>query len=362
MSKKILFLSPYPTGKAPSQRLKYEQYFTFLKERGFELHVSSFVSEPFWDILYQKDNYVKKMYYTFLGYTKRIFLLFKIARFDYVYIHLWATPFGFPCYERLVRVFAKKVIYDIDDMIFLGHSSDANKFFSGLKGRNKMIYLMKSADHVITCTPMLDDYVRKYNHSTTDISSTVDTLNRYIPVNTYQNNHIPVIGWSGSHSTSRYLHLLKGVLQSLARKHNFILRVMGDEHFFIEGVVVEAVPWKEVYEMQTLQSFDIGLYPLPDEEWVYGKSGLKAIQYMALGIPTIATAIGANFRIIENGVSGILIPPNDNAAWESSIEKLILDAKYREKLGLCGRKVIEQNFSVEANKHKYLAVFQSLDP
>lgn len=302
------------------------------------------------------------MYYTFLGYTKRIFLLFKIARFDYVYIHLWATPFGFPCYERLVRVFAKKVIYDIDDMIFLGHSSDANKFFSGLKGRNKMIYLMKSADHVITCTPMLDDYVRKYNHSTTDISSTVDTLNRYIPVNTYQNNHIPVIGWSGSHSTSRYLHLLKGVLQSLARKHNFILRVMGDEHFFIEGVVVEAVPWKEVYEMQTLQSFDIGLYPLPDEEWVYGKSGLKAIQYMALGIPTIATAIGANFRIIENGVSGILIPPNDNAAWESSIEKLILDAKYREKLGLCGRKVIEQNFSVEANKHKYLAVFQSLDP
>ena len=81
---------------------------------------------------------------------------------------------------------------------------------------------------------------------------------------------------------------------------------MGDENFKIDGVEVEAIPWKESYEIEVIKKFDIGLYPLPDEPWVYGKSGLKALQYMAAGVPTIATAIGTNFRIIENGVDGFL--------------------------------------------------------
>jgi L-malate glycosyltransferase len=109
---------------------------------------------------------------------------------------------------------AKKVVYDIDDMVFLGHSSAANKFFQVLKGNYKMIYLMKNSVHVITCTPTLDDFVKKYNSNTTDISSTIDT-DIYIPKKKIEFNDTVMLGWSGSHSTSKYLLLLESVFETL---------------------------------------------------------------------------------------------------------------------------------------------------
>lgn len=358
--KKILFLSPYPENKAPSQRLKYEQYFSIFNQNGYTVCTKSFVNETFWKIIYRKGYFIHKLFYTLLGYFKRIIILFSIRKYDFVYVHLWVTPIGMPFFEFMVSLLSKKLIYDIDDMIFLGHSSQANRIWQGLKGRRKMIYLMKHANHVITCTPKLDEFVRQFNSNTTDISSTVDTGNKYLPLNSYKNNHQIILGWSGSHSTSKYLYLIKDVLKDLAKKYDFKLIVMGDATFQISGVNVEAIEWSEEFELETLHKFDIGLYPLPDEEWVYGKSGLKAIQYMALGIPTIATGIGANLRIIENGVNGFLVPINQNNEWKEKIEQLILDEKLREKIGKTGRKTIEEKYSVQANKHKYLTIFNSL--
>tara|TARA_R110001592_G_scaffold89458_4_gene263120 strand:- start:1408 stop:2493 length:1086 start_codon:yes stop_codon:yes gene_type:complete len=358
--KKILFLSPYPENKAPSQRLKYEQYFSVFKESGYEITTNSFVSEKLWNILYQPGHFIKKLIYTILGYINRTAILFRLKKYDIVFIHLWVTPIGTPFFERIACLLAKKIVYDIDDMVFLGHSSDANKFWQNLKGKRKMIYLIKKADHVITCTPKLDAFVKQFNQNTTDISSTVDTEKRYLPINNYKNDHQLVLGWSGSHSTSKYLYLLSDVFKKLALKYDFKLIVMGDSSFRIKGVNIEALEWDESIEINTLQKFDIGLYPLPDEEWVYGKSGLKAIQYMALGIPTIATALGANFRIIENEQNGYLINPDDYQEWDIRLETLLNDAELRKKLGQNARKTIVDKYSIEANKEKYLAIFKSL--
>ncbi|MBV6462161.1 MAG: hypothetical protein HJHJAOHD_02305 [Flavobacteriales bacterium] len=357
--KKILFLSPYPENKAPSQRLKYEQYFTILNQEGYRVYTSSFVNDKFWKIIYRKGYFFRKLFFTLLGYVKRIIVLFYIRKYDVVYVHLWVTPIGIPFFEYMVSLLSKKLIYDIDDMVFLGHSSQANRIWQGLKGTRKMIYLIKCADHVITCTPKLDEFVRKYNIHTTDISSTVDTV-KYIPINSYKNNHQIVIGWSGSHSTSKYLYLIKDALKDLTKKYDYKLMVMGDASFQISGVNIEAYDWSEDIELDTLQKFDIGLYPLPDEDWVYGKSGLKAIQYMALGIPTIATGLGANLRIIEDGVNGFLISTNHLNQWKERMEQLLIDANLREKLGKKGRKTIEKEYSVEVNKEKYLSIFNSL--
>lgn len=354
--KKILFLCPYPKDKAPSQRLKFEQYFEEFEKDDFEIHFNSFMSLKFWDIVYKPKNYFKKFFYTLSSYIRRLLVLINIKKYDVVYVHLWVTPLGPPFFEYFLRLLHPKIIYDIDDLVFLGHTSKSNKFISFLKGKSKMIYLMKKADHIITCTPYLDKFVRQYNPATTDISSTVDTSKRYVPLESKINNNQINIGWSGSHSTSKYLYIIQSALQELAKEIDFKLIVMGDKSFSIDGVNVEALEWIEHIEIDTLNRFDIGLYPLPFEEWVLGKSGLKAIQYMALGIPTVATDVGTINRIISNGTSGYLIENNDLNLWKETLLKLILSEDLRRNIGLKSREVIVNEFSIISNKGKYLKV------
>lgn len=358
MSKSVLFMVPYPFDKAPSQRLKFEQYYPYIEQNGFIVKQRSFVSEAFWQVIYKKGHWFSKLRFTLSGYINRIIDLLSIRQYDVVYIHLWATPFGFPVYEWLVCRLARRVIYDIDDLVYLADSkSNVNSIVAGLKGRNKPIFLMKKADHVITCTPYLDKFVRQFNTRTTDISSTINTRN-YRPKEEYSfREKIPVLGWSGSHSTSKYLHLLEPVFRQLkADGVSFKILVMGDPDFKIEGFEVEALPWKEEYETAVISRFDIGLYPLPDEQWVYGKSGLKALQYMAAGVPTIATAIGANYRIMEEGRTGFLARSVED--WIRIIKELLSDQSMREQTGKAGAEFVQQYFSVEANKETYLSIIR----
>lgn len=357
--KKVLFLSPYPEHCAPSQRLKYEQYFRMFEAEGYEVKTSSFVSKPFWEILYKEGHFIAKIIFTLIGYLHRISDLFQLHKYDVVYVHLWVTPIGPPIFERLVRWRAKHLIYDIDDMVFLGHHSHANRLFSFLKGREKMIHLMKYSDHVITCTPKLDEFVKNYTRNTTDISSTINTETYIADQNKSIDKEEIILGWSGSHSTSKYLHLLDGVIKDLSKKYNIKLKVIGDSTFQIEGVKVEAISWNEETEIKELKEFDIGLYPLPDEEWVYGKSGLKALQYMALGIPTIATAIGANFRVVEDGVSGTLVKPNNDLGWISAIEELIEDREKYSRFSKAGVERVKLHYSLTANLKHYLNALNS---
>jgi L-malate glycosyltransferase len=354
--KKIIVICPFPENEVPGQRLKYEQYFDSWRANGFDVTVKPFVSDKFMKIIYQPGYYHLKAIYTIIAYFKRFVLLFSLRKYDIVYTFLWVTPFGPPIFEKIYAILAKNLIYDIDDLVFLKHQSKANQLIGFLKGRSKSIYLMKKAKHVITCTPYLDNFVRQYNPNTTDISSTVDTQKRYVPVNNYQNDHQIIIGWSGSHSTSKYLYLLKDVLKELAQQCNFKLLVMGDASFSIKGLDIEVLEWKEESEIATLQRFDIGLYPLPDEQWVYGKSGLKAIQYMALGIPTVASNIGTIDRIIDHNENGFLINDNNHHEWLNYLKILINDAELRGKLGSKARSKIDKEFSIHQNEQKYLNI------
>ena len=217
---------------------------------------------------------------------------------------------------------------------------------------------MKKADHVITCTPYLDEIVRKYNQHTTDISSTINT-EKYRPKTDYSvHNSKVVLGWSGSVSTIKHLRILEPVFKRLQEDGLvYKLLVMGDENFCMEGVDVEALPWKENHEVEVIKRFDIGLYPLPDEQWVYGKSGLKALQYMAAGVPVIATAIGANFRIIQDNYNGFLV--KENSEWISCIKKLAGDEVLRKRIGQQAAEEVEKKFSIIANKDTYLGIIQN---
>ncbi len=356
--KKILFIVPYPFDKAPSQRLKFEQYYDQFRDAGYELQWSSFYDDAAWKVIYKSGNAVGKAAAILRGYGRRVRDLFRIGSYDLIYVHLWVTPIGPPFFEWMYAALAgKKMIYDIDDLIFIKDVSHIAWWKRLIKGRRKPIELMKKARHVITCTPFLDGFVRKYNAHTTDISSTINT-DTYIPVNQYSNDKRLVLGWSGSHSTAAYLHLLKKVLTELYAEQPFTLLVMGDKDFKMDGVDVEAMAWSADKEIQTLQRIDIGLYPLPDEEWVLGKSGLKALQYMSLGIPTVAQAVGANFRVMEDDMSGYLV--TTEGEWKARLRHLMQHSEERRRIGTSARTRVEDLYSIRSTAPIYVSVLNSV--
>lgn len=137
--KKVLFLSPYPFGKAASQRLKYEQYFSHLEENGFRLVTSSFVDENFWEIIYKPGFLFRKIIGTFRGYVRRFFDLFRLHKYDIIYVHLWVTPLGPPIFEWLISKLSKKIVYDIDDMIYKSEGSAMNNLIHLLKEKTSQL-------------------------------------------------------------------------------------------------------------------------------------------------------------------------------------------------------------------------------
>ncbi|HPA30884.1 MAG TPA: glycosyltransferase [Bacteroidia bacterium] len=355
--KKILLICPYPEDTAPGQRLRYEQYLNLFRKEGYDIQVSSFMTYRFNNIVYKPGNIPEKIFWTLFGYIKRFLQLFTLWRYDAVYIFLWVTPFGLPLFEKLFVLLNSNMIYDIDDMVFLGHSSKANKFIKILKGTRKITFLMQKAKHIVVSTPSNEAFARKYNNAITDISVAINT-DVYLPANKYSNDDVITIGWSGSHSTSRYLFLLEEVLRKFAGQSNIRILVIGDTTFKFNGFDCVTIPWQSATEVKDLQKIDIGLYPLPDEQWVYGKSGGKALQYMALGIPTIATGIGTNFRIIDDGESGFLVRTEEQ--WIEKIEYLINHPEERKRIGLNGRKKVEKEYSLHVNKKYYLDIFEKV--
>ena len=354
--KKILIICPFPLNTVPGQRLKYEQYLNYLSQNGYSIEVIPFFNQSTYRILYKNSNFLKKVFGTLQGYFCRILDLYKVYKSDGIYIFLNVVPLGPALIEWLYIKLAKKTIYDIDDMVFQLKTASPNKISKYFKSKGRYYFLLKKANHCITCTPELNKIAQKYNKNTTDISSTINT-NSYIPVNTYNNKKDLIIGWTGSHSTVPYLRLLDDVLKQLAKKYTFKLLVMGTDSFEINGVNVECINWSVEKEIPTLQRMDIGLYPLPNDEWIKGKSGLKALQYMAMGLPVVASNLGCNDRVIENNISGLLVNSMDE--WYKSISQLIQKDNLRRFLGENARLRVEKYFSIEANKNTYLSIFNS---
>lgn len=360
--KKVLILCPSPKGTAATQRLKYEQYLDLLTNEGYRFTISSFQTNRFWKIIYKPGRIIEKIFWTVIGYLRRTWDLFRAPFYDAVFVNLWVTPFGFPVYERALFLFNKKVIYDIDDLIFITrHEHVKTSFVQKLKGKKKPVIMMKHSQYVITCTPRLEEIaldLNKYKRAI-DISSTFNT-ERFIPVQSYQQHDVTTIGWTGTHSTIPFLEILQPVLAEVSRQRKIKLLVIANKEYRMKDVPTEYIHWKEESEVQDLHSMEIGVYPILANEWSLGKSSLKALTYMAIAIPVVATAYGTNFRIMQNGVQGFLAG-NENE-WVQSIIRLVDDVELRKRMGLAGRKTVEDEFSVKANFPKYLQVFKTVIP
>lgn len=352
-----LFLTPYPVHCAPSQRLKFEQYYASFQDHDIDVVVSPFVTPAFWRVLYKRGFYVRKMMFGVLGHVRRLRDLRRAAQFDFVYIHLWALPFGPPWFEEFLARRGVKLIYDIDDLIYLPRASAANPFVRAFRKRDRIVRIMRAASHVIVCTEHLRRFAAEFNPRVSNISSTIDT-DIYQPRQHSDERQSATIGWSGSHSTAPFLHEIAPAIREVSRRFNVRLLVIGGGAVEIEGVTVEARPWSLQRETADLTEMDIGVYPLPDEEWVFGKSGLKALQYMGAGVPVVATRLGAACDFIRDGENGFLAGSTDE--WVEKLSRLILDPGLRARMGRAGRATVEDRFSVRVTAPAYLRIIESV--
>ncbi|HRP00683.1 MAG TPA: glycosyltransferase, partial [Flavobacteriales bacterium] len=200
---------------------------------------------------------------------------------------------------------------------------------------------------------------RRYNPNVTIVPTTIDT-DEYRPAS--RGGEGPVcIGWSGSITTIQHFQYAIPALQRLKARFGdrITIRVVGDGSYRLPELGIEGLPWRrDTTELADLGAMDIGIMPLPDDEWAKGKCGLKGLQYMGLGLPTIMSPVAVNSEIITDGVDGFLATTTDE--WVEKLTRLVEDADLRRRMGEAARRTVEQRYSVNAWKDRYVQHFDQL--
>lgn len=353
----ILFIVPYPLGRAPSQRFRFEQYFDALLAHGHRYRVAPFLSVNTWNILYKPGQAASKALGILAGFGRRLRLLLSVPQYDYVFVHREATPIGPPIFEWLIAtVLGKKIIYDFDDAIWLANTSEANQIVAGLKWHHKVANICGWAYKNSCGNTYLAEYARQFGSAAVVNPTTIDTVNLHNQVRDQAAPGRLVIGWTGTHSTLKYLDQVVPVLAKLeAEGLDFEFRVISNQQPNLPLRSLVFLPWRKDTEIADLLGFHVGLMPLENDPWAQGKCAFKALQYMALGVPALVSPVGMNTEVVEHGRNGFVCATP--AEWEACLRQLLADASLRQQLGKAARITIEQRYSVCANTPNFLKVF-----
>jgi glycosyltransferase involved in cell wall biosynthesis len=353
---RLLAIVPSLFDTSPGQRFRLEQWEPLLKQRGIEIVYEAFEDEELHSSLYQSGNLFKKMRGIAQAFARRFASMRKVKEYDAVYVFREAALLGPPIFERLFHRSGVPMIFDFDDAIFVPYVSPSNGYLSYLKFPAKTKTICRLSSHVMAGNAYLANYARQVNDQVSILPTTIDT-EKYT-LEERRENDIPVIGWSGSYSTVQHLDTLREALKKLAGRQAFRLRVIGTPRYEIPGVDVEAMRWRAETEVADLRPIDIGVMPLPDDKWSRGKCGLKALQYMALGIPSICSPVGVNAEIIEDGENGFLAATEDE--WIEKLTLLLQSEALRKRLGLAGRATVEAKYSALAQVPRVIEIFESV--
>ncbi|MBC6611662.1 glycosyltransferase family 4 protein [Hymenobacter sp. BT507] len=353
---KILFVAPYPLGQAPSQRFRFEQYLDTLTENGHQWHLAPFLSMETWKILYKPGQTLRKAIGIVAGFLRRVGLMFTVPRYDYVFIHREASPIGPPVFEWVIaKLLGKRIIYDFDDSIWLPNTSEANKLVAGIKWHHKVGNICRWAYKVSCGNEYLRAYAQQFNKQSIVNPTTIDTVHLHNQVRDQQVGDRLVIGWTGTHSTLKYLHQIVPVLAKLEQEYDFEFRVISNQPPALPLQSLVYQPWRKETEIADLLAFHVGVMPLEDDPWAQGKCAFKALQYMALGEPALVSPVGMNTEVVVDGMNGnICATPQE---WETALRQLMRDADVRARMGRAARRTIEQRYSVTANCRNFLGLF-----
>lgn len=355
MSKRVLILAPYPFNEAPSQRFRFEQYLNYLTNKGISCDFKPFLSQNAWRSLYASGKTPQKIMSVFRSFLKRWLLMFQLNKYDFVFIHREAAHIGPPIFEWIIaKVWRKRIIYDFDDAIWLANYSKTNAKFHRLKAYWKVNYCMKWAYKVSAGNEYLAKYAAQFNKNVAIIPTTIDTIHHHNLPTDYNQERV-VIGWTGTHTTMRYLDFLVPVIKELEKTYAFDFLIISNEAPTYHLNSLRFLKWKKETEIQDLSKISIGVMPLENDIWAEGKCGFKGLQYMALGIPALMSPVGVNNQIIDHTKNGYLLKTAEE--WKEQLAVLLKDKALRMQIGKAGKQTIEEKYSVSANQQKYLDLF-----
>lgn len=354
---RVLALVPSVYDTSPGQRYRIEQWEPLLREHGVEITYAPFETEELHATLYTQGRFVKKLNLVTKALRQRSSLLGNLKAYDLVYIFRETALLGPAVFERLIHRSGVPYVFDLDDAVFVTYKSPSNGYLSYLKFAGKTETSCRLAAHVMAGNPYLASYARRVNENVTIIPTTIDT-EKYKLLSYDRKSGPIVIGWTGSHSTVQHLDTLRETLTKLARQTTFQLRVIGTPSYQIDGIDVDTMPWHATTELEDLSNIDIGIMPLPDDKWSKGKCGLKALQFMALGIPTVCSPVGVNTDIIQDNENGLLAASEDE--WIRKLSILLESSERREQLGRAGRRTVEQKYSAVSQAPRVHEIFKSV--
>lgn len=356
--KKVLIIANHRKNRSPGQRFRFEQYINFLEQNGYKIDLSFFISANDDKYFYQPGHYLKKIKVIIKSYFIRLNNLLNCNKYEIVFIFREALITRSIFFEK---AFSKrsKTIFDFDDSIWIPNVSEANKKYNWLKNSDKTSKIISFSHMIFAGNSYLANYAFNFNKNIKIVPTTIDT-NEYKKTNTSKSNNKICIGWSGSVTTIQHFNYAIPVLTIILEKYKdqIEIKVIGDNNYINNELGITGLAWIKEDEIKELSSFDVGIMPLPDDEWANGKCGLKGLQYMALEIPTIMSPVGVNSEIIQDGINGFLA--SSETEWVDKLSQLIESPELREKMGKAGRKTVLEKYSVESQKYNYLKYFNEL--
>lgn len=359
---KILILTQF-SSLGGSSRIQVLQFLPLFKAARIDFTAKAFYSDSFYRTqmgVIPKSKLCSKLNLIFgliLANVRKVLLILISWRYDAILIQKEVFP---KWVFFLLLLVNSRVIYEIDDTIFeINPFNDRGKFEHLMLTYQAGLCLnmMKRAALVIAENEYLAAEAKKHNSRIMVLSAPIDT-EKYFPSQSKTSDSQIVIGWMGSPSTTYMLETIKPVFQKLkVRGLKFKLKVVGAKaDFFVSGIDLIKKNWSETEQLSDLQSFDIGLMPLDDSAFNRGRLGYKMIQYMSVGIPTVASNIGLNRTVIKNNVNGFLVNGMDE--WVEKLATLIEHRETRLRLGEGGRNLAVTNFSLTSKFRIFQEAFE----
>jgi glycosyltransferase involved in cell wall biosynthesis len=348
---------PYPPDTTPSQRFRIEQWRGTLEELGIRVRLAPFADTRLMSLLYQPGRALQKITGMIAGFVRQARNVATAGRADVILIHRTACLAGPALLERVLALWRRPVLFDFDDAIYLRHTSGANWLFDWLKSPGKTATLCRLSSLVVAGNEYLAAYARQHNSRVVVVPTSIDT-DLYAPTERADWSGRVTIGWTGSATSLTYLEMFAPVLRKLLTRRDVEIRVQSNRAPALSGVPVVWQPWSPETEVQAIRRYHIGIKPMPDDLWARGKCPMKELQYMALGIPTVCSAVGTTVEVIRNGENGFLAASAEQ--WLEHLTRLVDDPALRRKIGIAGRRTVEERYSTKVCASRFAEAVRSV--